>query len=110
MSDLLLKSKKDLVEIIEQLKIKLSEMKEVEQKAISNEESLPGQAFSIFQDDNDQFHMAKISYNADKLVAKIEKIENLDTKNLQLANYYATKELAEKIMSNEQITHNKGKK
>ena len=105
MSDLSAKSKKELIELIDQLKGKLSEMREVEKKVVTDESHLPGYAFSIFQNSDDSFHQVFISYNAEKLVAKVEKVVSLETKNYQNVMLHAKKELVEKIMNKDQINH-----
>jgi hypothetical protein len=86
-------------------------MKEVEKKVVSDETDLPGYGFSVFQDGNDTFHQVFISYNSEKLVAKVEKVVSLETKNYQNVMLHAKKELVEKVMNKDQINHKqKGKK
>ena len=71
MSDLEKKSKKELLDIIDQLREKLGNMQGVEAKQEALEQSLPGVGFSVLQDRDDTFKLVEISFDFDSKAAKV---------------------------------------
>lgn len=103
MSDLINKSKKELVEIIEQMKEKLQEVQQLEKELAPKESDLIGKALSFYKDSDGQYQKVVINYNPESLVARIDNIQLLKTKDDQVAMYLAKKHLVEDIMNLSQI-------
>lgn len=110
MSDLEKKSKKELLDVIEQLRNKLEEMQGVEAKQEALEHKLNGLGFSIVQDVNDKFHLIEISFDFNTKAAKITKSTEIMTQGYEYAMFEAKKFLIERIMNKDNINHLKGGK
>lgn len=110
MSDLEKKSKKELLDIIEQLREKLGEMQGVEAKQESLEQSLPGVGFSVIQDRDGLFKILEISFDFDSKAATITNVTNANSTGYDYALYDAKKFLVERVMHKSNINHLKEKK
>lgn len=110
MTDLEKKSKKELVDIIYQLKSKLGDMQGVEAKYEAMEEHLPGIGFSIVQDSNEKFNLVEIKFDFNSKAARIEKVEEIYPSNYEFALFQAKKYLLDRIMTKENLNHLKEKK
>jgi len=109
MTDLEKKSKKELVEIIDQLKEKLEVMQGVEKKQDALESDLRGVGFSIVQDINGRFNFVEIKFDIDTKVGKIEKIEEVYPNNFEFALFQAKKFLVNTVMHKDNLNHKKEK-
>ena len=109
MSDLLQKSKKELVEIIDQMVNKLSVVKEAEKKMDLSSSDLKGVGMSVFKDNNDRFHLVELSFDVETGSATVKSKKSLDTGDYDIALYNSKKFLVEAIFNREQLNHNKGK-
>jgi len=105
MSDLEKKSKKELLEIIDQLRSKLSEVKEVEAKHDALEKSLDGFGFSVIQDRNEKFQIVELGFDYDSKAAKIIKVREVISQGYEYALYEAKKVLIEKVMCKSNLNH-----
>jgi hypothetical protein len=105
MTDLEKKSKKELVDIILQLKAKLGEMQGVEAKQEALEQSLPGIGFSVIQDRDDRFKLLEIAFDFDSKAATINKVEEVTTNGYEYALYEAKKFLIERVMNKNNLNH-----
>lgn len=105
MTDLEKKSKKELVDIILQLKSKLGEMQGVEAKQEALEQRLPGIGFSVIQDRDDKFKLLEIGFDFDSKAATINKIEEVTTNGYEYALYEAKKFLIERVMNKNNLNH-----
>lgn len=110
MSDLEKKSKKELLDIIDQLREKLGNMQGVEAKQEALEQSLPGIGFSVLQDRDDTFKLVEISFDFDSKAAKVTKVIDVVTSGYEYALYDAKKFLIERVMHKSNINHLKEKK
>jgi hypothetical protein len=110
MSDLEKKSKKELLDIIDQLREKLGNMQGVEAKQEALEQSLPGIGFSVLQDRDDTFKLVEISFDFDSKAAKVAKVIDVVTSGYEYALYDAKKFLIERVMHKSNINHLKEKK
>lgn len=110
MSDLEKKSKKELLDIIDQLREKLGNMQSVEAKQEALEQSLPGIGFSVIQDRDDKFKLIEISFDFDSKAAKVTNIVEANSNGYEYALYDAKKFLIEKVMNKSNINHLKEKK
>lgn len=108
--DLESKTKKELLDIIDQLRGKLEEMQQVEAKQESLESQLGGKAFSIIQDVQDKFKLVEISFDMDTKVGKITKVEEIFPSNYEFALFQGKKFLVDNIMSKQNLNHLKEKK
>lgn len=109
MSELLKKSKAELVEIISQMSGKLIQVKGAEKKMDLEETDLKGVGMSIFKDEKDRFHLVKLSYDVETGKAVVSETISLDTADYDIALYNSKKCLVEKIFDKSQLNHNKGK-
>ena len=110
MSDLEKKSKKELLDIIDQLREKLGEMQGVEAKHEALEQSLDGFAFSVIQDKNDKFQVVELGFDFDSKAAKIVNVREVMTQGYEYAMYEAKKILIEKVMNKDNLNHLKKEK
>ena len=108
MSDLEKKSKKELLDIIDQLKSKLGEMQGVEARHEALEQKLDGYAFSVVQDATDKFKIVNLAFDFSSGAAKITNIREVDTQGYEYALYEAKKILIEKVMHRDNLNHLKG--
>ena len=108
--DLESKTKKELVEIISQLKEKLEQMQGVEAKQVASETDLAGTGFSIIQDLEGKFQFVELKFDFDSKAAKISSIEAVYPSNHEFAMYQAKKFLVSKIMNKDNLNHLKEKK
>lgn len=90
--------KKELVEIIQELKEKLKEMKPVEKQLTAQLDELHQPAIGLHKDESGKYHLVHIKYDLEKNAAGIEKIEDLNTHDMALALFNTNKVVAEKIM------------
>jgi len=109
-TDLEKKSKKELLDIIDQLRSKLSEMQGVEAKHEALETSLGGKGFSIIQDENDKFQLVHLSFDTATKAGRIEKLEEIHPSNYEFAMFQAKKYLIDAVMTKENLNHLKEKK
>jgi hypothetical protein len=110
MTDLEKKSKKELLDIIDQLRTKLAEMQGVEAKQEALETTLAGRGFSIIQDANDKFQLVHLSFDTSTKAGRIEKLEEIYPSNYEFAMFQAKKYLIDAVMSKENLNHLKEKK
>jgi hypothetical protein len=103
-SDLEKKSKKELLDIIDQLRSKLGEMQGVEAKQGSLESNLPGVGFSIVQSGK-KFQLVQIKFDFESKAARVEKVEDIYPSNYEFAMFQAKKFLIETVMSKENLNH-----
>jgi hypothetical protein len=108
MTDLEKKSKKELVDIILQLKTKLGEMQGVEAKQDALEQSLPGIGFSVIQDRDDRFKLLEIAFDFDSKAAIIGKVVETNSNGYEYALYEAKKFLIDRVMNKNNLNHLKG--
>lgn len=104
MSDLEKKSKKELLDIIDQLRSKLGDMQGVEAKQESLESSLPGTGFSVVQS-NGKYQLVEIKFDFNSKAARIEKVEEIYPSNYEFAMFQAKKFLIDEIMNKENLNH-----
>jgi hypothetical protein len=109
MSDLEKKSKKELLDIIDQLRSKLGEMQGVEAKQDALEYNLEGLGFSVIQDRDDTFKILEISFDFDSKAATISRVVDVTTNGYEYALYEAKKFLIEKVMNKNNLNHLKEK-
>jgi hypothetical protein len=108
MSDLEKKSKKELLDIIDQLREKLGGMKQVEAKQDALEQSLPGIGFSVIQDRDGKFKLIEISFDFDSKAAIIGKVVETNSNGYEYALYEAKKFLIDRVMNKNNLNHLKG--
>jgi hypothetical protein len=108
MSDLEKKSKKELLDIIDQLREKLGGMKQVEAKQDALEQSLPGIGFSVIQDRDGKFKLLEISFDFDSKAAIIGKVVETNSNGYEYALYEAKKFLIDRVMNKNNLNHLKG--
>ena len=109
MTDLEKKSKKELLDIIQQLRDKLSDMQVIEEKQDALETNLSGLGFSIIQDNNEKFKLLEISFDFDTKAAKITKVEDIYPSNYEFSLFQAKKFLIDRIMDKVNLNHLKEK-
>lgn len=105
MTDLEKKSKKELLNIIDQLRAKLGEMQVVEAKQDALEQSLNGVGFSVVQDRDGVFNIVQLSFDFDSGAAKLSKVVPVETRGYEYALYEAKKFLIERIMNKNNLNH-----
>jgi hypothetical protein len=98
-------NKKELINLIGELRETIETLKTTEKKIDSLESSLPGLGISILQKDDRSFHLVQIGYNSETGAAKVINLKDLETKTLATAVYLTQKELVEKVASVQQINH-----
>ena len=98
------KTKKELIEIIRQLKDKLIEVKDVEKQVTASKDSLTGKGMSLSFDDNKGYQLVLLGYSLNDNAANINEIVDIGTKDMDVAIFHAKKYLAEKIWNKEQMT------
>jgi hypothetical protein len=104
MSDLEKKSKKELLDIIDQLRNKLGEMSGVEAKQEALEQTLAGVGFSIVQFE-EKFQLVEIKFDFNSKAARIETVEEIYPSNYEFALFQAKKFLVDKVMSMNNLNH-----
>lgn len=110
MSDLEKKSKKELLDIIDQLRSKLEDMKTVESKQEALESDLKGKAFSIIQDSDDKFQLVELLFDFNTKAGKIVNVEFIFPSNYEFALFQGKKYLVDIIMNKENLNHLKENK
>ena len=110
MSDLEKKSKKELLDIIDQLRSKLGEMQGIEAKHEALEQKLDGFGFSVIQDKDDKFHVVELAFDFNSKAAKITNVKEVVTQGYEYAMYEAKKILIEKVMNKSNLNHLKKEK
>lgn len=108
--DLENKTKKELIEIIHQMKDKLINMQGVEAKQEASESTLPGKGFSVIKDLEGKMRLLEISFDFNTKVAKISNEIMFPANTFESAMFQAKKHLVEVIMTSENINHLKEKK
>ena len=91
------KSKDQLIEIIESMSQKLTMVEEQAKRLESMDAKLPSVGFSIVKDDKDKYQMVHLSFDIESKNAKVESLENLDTTDYDIALFKAKKFLVEKL-------------
>lgn len=109
MSDLLSKSKKELVEIIQQMSGKLIQVKDAEKKMDLEESDLRGVGMSVYKDSSDRFHLVELNYDVETGKATVKSKKALDTADYDIALYNSKKFLVQAIFDRNHLNHNKGK-
>lgn len=104
MSDLEKKSKKELLDIIDQLRGKLEELQGVEAKQESLESSLPGTGFSIIQSGG-KFQIVEIKFDFKSKAATVGAVEEIYPSNYEFALFQAKKFLIDRVMNKENLNH-----
>jgi hypothetical protein len=102
-------TKKQLVDIIRQLRDKIEELQGVEAKQEASESSLNGKGFSIIQDLDSSFKIVEISFDIATKVGKIDNVKPIETNSYDLALYEAKKYLVQTIMDKKNLNHLKEK-
>lgn len=110
MTDLEKKSKKELLDIIDQLRNKLEEMQNVEAKQDALESDLKGKAFSIIQDLDSKFKLVEIMFDVNTKIGKINNVLDIFPSNYEFALFQGKKYLVDNIMSSNNLNHLKEKK
>lgn len=105
MSDLEKKSKKELLDIIDQLKEKLGEMQGIEAKHEALEQKLDGFGFSVIQDVDAKFKVVNLAFDFNSKAAKITDVKEVMTQGYEYALYEAKKILIEKVMNKNNLNH-----
>lgn len=90
--------KKELVEIIHELKAKVKELERIEQSQLANVSELKELAIGGHKDADGKFSIVKIAYDLEKNSAQIANIEKLDTKDPDILGYNMNKQVTEKIV------------
>jgi hypothetical protein len=103
--DLESKNKKELVSIIEQLQAKLVEMQGVEAKQEASESNLPGFGFSVVRNAEGTYQLVEIAFDSASKAAKVEKIEDLSTKDYAIAAHRAKMTLFDKVLHANNLDH-----
>ena len=109
MRDLEKKSKKELIDIVDQLMGKLSQMQNVEAKQTALENSLDGTAMSIIQDREGKFQLVEVAFDFDSKAGRIKIVEQVYPSNYEFALFQAKKFLVDKVMSKQNLNHLKEK-
>jgi hypothetical protein len=110
MLDLEKKSKKELLDIIDQLRSKLGEMQGVEAKHEALEQGLDGFGFSVVQDSSDRFQIVELGFDFSSKAAKITNVREVVSQGYEYAMYEAKKILIEKVMNKNNLNHLKKEK
>lgn len=110
MSDLEKKSKKELLDIISQLRDKLEDVKTVEKKQNALENNLNGYGISVVQDLDNKFKLVELSFNFNSKAAKIINIKEFITQGYEYALYDTKKTLVERVFNVKNLNHLKEKK
>lgn len=92
------RTKKELVQIIHDLTAKLAEMKPVESALVSQLSELHSPAIGLSKTDEGNFIVVKIKYDIEKNAAAIEKLEQLQSKDIAIAHFNLNKYVAETIV------------
>lgn len=92
-------TKKELAEIIRELKEKLGEMKDVEQQVMATSEELKTPAIGVHRDAKGKYHLIEIGYDLEKNAAAIVTSTPLDTGDYAIASYKAKQFLIDKILN-----------
>jgi predicted methyltransferase MtxX (methanogen marker protein 4) len=91
------KTKAQLIEIIESMSQKLDMVKDEAKRIEGIDADLPSIGFSIIKDDKDKYQMVHLSFDVESKNAKVESIENLDTTDYDIALFKSKKFLVEKL-------------
>jgi hypothetical protein len=109
MRDLEKKSKKELIDIVDQLMAKLSQMQNVEAKQNALEQTLDGTAVSIVVDRDDKFQLVELEFDFDSKAGRIKSVEQVYPSNYEFALFQAKKFLVDKVMNKQNLNHLKEK-
>ena len=110
MTDLEKQSKKELVEMVVQLRQKLLDLQGVEAKQVAVEKEMPGVGFSVVQDVDDRFKIVEIAFDFNSKAAIIKNVSETTTNGYEYALYEAKKFLVEHVMNKDNLNHLKEKK
>lgn len=92
------RTKKELVQIIHDLKEKIKDLKPVESALTSQLEELHSHAIGLTKNEEGQLSLVKIKYDVQKNAAAIEKLEQLESKDIAIAQYKLNQYVAETIV------------
>ena len=91
------KNKDQLIEIIESLTQKLELVKTDAKRLEGIDANLPSQGFSIVKNDKDKYQLVHLAFDIESGNAKVDKVEELDTGDYDIALFQAKKHLVEKL-------------
>jgi hypothetical protein len=93
------RSKKELVEIIQQMKDKVKELSQVEKQQAAQLDDLNAPAIGLHKDEQGRYHLVHIKFDVEKNAAGIERLENLNnTTDPAIALWNLNKIVTETIM------------
>lgn len=92
------RTKKELAQIIRDLQEKLKEMKPVESALTSQLEDLHSPAIGLSKNAEGQYALVKIKYDVEKNAAAIEKLDQLESKDIAIAQYKLNQYVVETIV------------
>jgi hypothetical protein len=90
--------KKELVDIIHELKAKVKEIEGIEKSQLANISELKELALGAVKLADGTYGIVKIAYDVDKNSAQIAGVEKLGTKDPDILGYNMTKQVVEKIV------------
>ena len=91
-------TKKELEEIIKELRAKLKEFKTLEQSSKATAEELSQLGISVVKGSDGKYSLVELKFDLEKNVAVVGKVTALDTHDFSIATYKANQFLAEKIL------------
>ena len=97
------------MEIIEQMKSKLEQVKDAEKKMDLSDTDLKGVGMSVYKDENDKFFLVELNYDVETGKATVKSKKPLDTADYDIALYNSKKFLVQAIFDRNHLNHNKGK-
>jgi DNA polymerase II large subunit len=103
------KSNAELMEIIEQMKYKLEQVKDAEKKMDLSDTDLKGVGMSVYKDSNDKFFLVELNYDVETGKAVVKSKKALDTADYDIALYNSKKFLVQAIFDRNHLNHNKEK-
>lgn len=105
MTDLEKRSKKELLDIIDQLRDKIKELEGVEVVQDALASKMNGLGLSVVQNADGKFQLVEIAFDFNSKAAKIDKINEIYPSNYEFSLFEAKKFLIEKIMSKDNLNH-----
>jgi len=105
MTDLEKRSKKELLDIIEQLRDKIQTLQQVEVVQDALGSKMNGLGFSVIQDPSGSFKLLEILFDFKSKTAKIDKVNDIHPSNYEFALFQAKKFLVESIMNKDNLNH-----
>lgn len=91
-------SKKELLEIIEQLETKLKEVHHVEKQITAEAKDLTKNAVGLTKDKEGFYSIVKIKFDDEKNAAVIEKLERVDSRDEAIVAYKLNQFVQESII------------